>query len=94
MEHLTIVANGAQFHVAKIGAGEPLLMLHGWPEFWLTWEPVMERLKDRFMLIAPDLRGFGNSEQAKWAIWSSGPCNRHDFTARCARHQTCRYRGS
>ena len=27
MEHLTIVANGAQFHVAKIGAGEPLLML-------------------------------------------------------------------
>ena len=31
MEHLTIVANGAQFHVAKIGAGEPLLMLHGWP---------------------------------------------------------------
>jgi pimeloyl-ACP methyl ester carboxylesterase len=63
MEHLTIVANGAQFHVAKIGAGEPLLMLHGWPEFWLTWELVMERLKDRFMLIAPDLRGFGNSDK-------------------------------
>jgi pimeloyl-ACP methyl ester carboxylesterase len=63
MEHLTIAANGAQFHVAKIGAGEPLLMLHGWPEFWLTWEPVMERLKDRFTLIAPDLRGFGNSDK-------------------------------
>ena len=59
MEHLTIAANGARFHVAKIGVGEPLLMLHGWPEFWLTWEPVMERLKDRFTLIAPDLRGFG-----------------------------------
>ena len=57
MEHLTISANGAQFHVARVGAGEPLLMLHGWPEFWLTWEPVMERLKDRFTLIAPDLRG-------------------------------------
>jgi len=63
MEHLTIATNGAQFHVAKIGVGEPLLMLHGWPEFWLTWEPVMERLKDRFMLIAPDLRGFGNSDK-------------------------------
>ena len=63
MEHLTIAANGARFHVAKIGVGEPLLMLHGWPEFWLTWEPVMERLKDRFTLIAPDLRGFGNSDK-------------------------------
>lgn len=63
MEHLNVSANGARFHVAKIGAGEPLLMLHGWPEFWLTWEPVMERLKDRFTLIAPDLRGFGASDK-------------------------------
>ena len=41
MEHLTVRANGAAFHVARIGQGQPLLLLHGWPEFWLSWEPVM-----------------------------------------------------
>jgi pimeloyl-ACP methyl ester carboxylesterase len=63
MEHLTISANGAQFHVAKTGTGDPLLLLHGWPEFWLTWEPLMERLQNRFTLIAPDLRGFGKTDK-------------------------------
>ena len=63
MEHLTVQANGAAFHVTRTGKGPPLLLLHGWPEFWLTWEPVMLRLADRFTLIAPDLRGFGDSDK-------------------------------
>jgi pimeloyl-ACP methyl ester carboxylesterase len=63
MDHLSLQVNGARFHVARLGAGPPLLLLHGWPEFWLTWEPVMQRLADRFTLIAPDLRGFGASDK-------------------------------
>jgi pimeloyl-ACP methyl ester carboxylesterase len=63
IEHLTVKANGAAFHVARAGTGKPLLLLHGWPEFWLTWEPVMTRLAGRFSLIAPDLRGFGDSDK-------------------------------
>src|SRR3569623_271425 len=63
MEHLTVQANGAALHVARSGTGRPRLLLHGWPEFWLTWEPVMTRLSDRFTLIAPDLRGFGDSDK-------------------------------
>ena len=63
MEHLTVEANDAKFHVARIGHGQPLLLLHGWPEFWLTWEPVMQRLADRYQLITPDLRGFGDSSK-------------------------------
>ena len=63
MEHLTVRANGAAFHVARTGTGQPLLLLHGWPEFWLSWEPVMTRLADRFTLYAPDLRGFGDSDK-------------------------------
>ena len=63
MEHLTVRANGAAFHVARSGRGRPLLLLHGWPEFWLCWEPVMARLSDRYTLIAPDLRGFGDSDK-------------------------------
>src|SRR4051812_32180717 len=61
MEHMTVRANGADFHVARTGQGAPLLLLHGWPEFWLTREPVVARLADRHTLIAPDLRGFGDS---------------------------------
>jgi len=63
MEHLTVPANGAAFHVARTGKGPPLLLLHGWPEFWLTWEPVMARLADRYTVFAPDLRGFGDSDK-------------------------------
>jgi pimeloyl-ACP methyl ester carboxylesterase len=63
IDHLTLRANGATFHVARLGAGPPLLLLHGWPEFWLTWEPVMTRLADRYTLLAPDLRGFGDSDK-------------------------------
>jgi pimeloyl-ACP methyl ester carboxylesterase len=63
MEHLKVHANGAAFHVARTGEGPPLLLLHGWPEFWLTWEPVMARLAARYTLLAPDLRGFGDSDK-------------------------------
>ena len=61
IRHATIEANGTVLHHARIGAGPPLVLIHGWPEFWFTWEPVMRRLADRFDLIAPDLRGFGDS---------------------------------
>ena len=63
MEHLTVRANNSDFHVVRAGKGPPLLLLHGWPEFWLTWEPVMTRLAHRFTLIAPDLHGFGDSDK-------------------------------
>ena len=63
IEHLTVEVNGARLHLARAGRGRPLLLLHGWPEFWLTWEPVMSRLADQFCLLAPDLRGFGDSDK-------------------------------
>lgn len=68
VRHETVAVNGADLHVARRGAGPPLVLLHGWPEFWLTWEPVMARLADRFDCIAPDLRGFGRS-----AVPGTGP---------------------
>ena len=63
IEHSRVAANGIMLHVARMGSGQPLMLLHGWPEFWLTWEPVMQRLAGRFTLIAPDLRGFGESDK-------------------------------
>jgi pimeloyl-ACP methyl ester carboxylesterase len=63
MEHTTLNVNGASFHLVQTGEGPPILFLHGWPEFWLTWEPVMVRLAGRHRVIAPDLRGFGDSDK-------------------------------
>ncbi|GJE46335.1 alpha/beta fold hydrolase [Methylobacterium soli] len=63
IRHETVEANGVRLHVASTGRGAPLVFLHGWPEFWLTWEPVMARLAGRFTCIAPDFRGFGASDK-------------------------------
>jgi len=57
----TLTIGDTPIHYARCGQGQPIVLLHGWPEFWLTWKPVMERLAGRFDLIAPDLRGFGQS---------------------------------
>jgi epoxide hydrolase 4 len=62
IEHRTLALPGFRAHVAMAGAGPPLVLVHGWPEFWGTWRPVMARLADRYRLIVPDLRGFGLSE--------------------------------
>lgn len=68
-----ITARGARFRLREAGAGPALLLLHGWPEFSLSWEPVMARLAGRFRVIAPDLRGFGASDKPEGPLW--GPAD-------------------
>jgi pimeloyl-ACP methyl ester carboxylesterase len=58
-----IEARGLRTHYLQVGAGPPLLLLHGWPEWSHTWHPVMARLADGFELYAPDFRGFGASQK-------------------------------
>lgn len=53
---------GLQVHGLRAGRGAPpLLLLHGWPEWSHAWRPVMSRLAHRYELVAPDLRGFGDT---------------------------------
>jgi pimeloyl-ACP methyl ester carboxylesterase len=63
--HRSVEANGLRFHVAECGAGDRLaLLLHGFPELWLSWRhqmPLLARLGWR--VWAPDLRGYGQSER-------------------------------
>ena len=61
MQHSAMEANGVRLHYACTGKGLPIALLHGWPEFWFTWEPVTRASANRFDLIAPDLPGFGDS---------------------------------
>jgi pimeloyl-ACP methyl ester carboxylesterase len=44
------------------GEGPTVVFLHGIPGSALTWEPVATRLRDRYRVVLPDLRGFGHSE--------------------------------
>jgi pimeloyl-ACP methyl ester carboxylesterase len=58
----TVTANGLRMHVTEAGGGTPVLLLHGFPESSREWASVMTSLADRARLIAPDLRGAGQTE--------------------------------
>ncbi|GAB3126300.1 alpha/beta hydrolase [Tsukamurella serpentis] len=47
------------------GSGPAILLLHGIGDNSLVWEPVMERLTDRYTVIAPDLLGHGLSDRPR-----------------------------
>jgi pimeloyl-ACP methyl ester carboxylesterase len=60
--HRFLDAGGLRVHVAEAGSGEPLVMLHGWPQNWFAYRFVIGPLAERFRVICPDLRGFGWTE--------------------------------
>jgi pimeloyl-ACP methyl ester carboxylesterase len=49
-------------HLYDAGEGPPVLLLHGWPQDAVSWRYVIPLLAGRHRLIAPDLRGFGQSD--------------------------------
>ena len=46
-------------HLAAAGKGEPVLLLHGFPQHWWEWREVIPRLAEHYRVICPDLRGAG-----------------------------------
>ncbi|HYU59489.1 MAG TPA: alpha/beta hydrolase [Solirubrobacterales bacterium] len=59
VEHRLVDANGLRMHVAEAGEGDPLVMLHGWPQHWYEWRHLIGPLAERHRVICPDLRGLG-----------------------------------
>jgi pimeloyl-ACP methyl ester carboxylesterase len=55
--------NGIQMHYVMGGQGDPVVLLHGWPETWYAWHKVMPALAQNYTVIAPDLRGLGDSSK-------------------------------
>lgn len=56
--------NGTRIHYVSGGAGPAVVLLHGWPSTWREWRGVMPALaKAGFTVIAPDLRGMGDSDK-------------------------------
>ena len=62
-EHRTARVNGINIHYVIQGQGSPVILVHGWPEFWYSWRKVIPVLAERFQVIAPDMRGFGYSDK-------------------------------
>ena len=61
--HHTSSAKGIQMHYVIGGHGNPVVLLHGWPETWYEWHLVMPALAKNFTVIAPDLPGLGDSSK-------------------------------
>jgi len=67
--HRQVDLGGLGLHVAEAGDGEPLVMVHGWPEHWFMRRKLIPALAERYRVICPDLRGFG---------WSDAPPGRYE----------------
>lgn len=59
VRHRFVDLPGLRVHVAEAGAGEPLVLLHGFPQHWWGWRRVLPELAEHYRVLAPDLRGAG-----------------------------------
>ena len=63
LTHNHVDIPGLRMHYVRQGSGSPLVLLHGWPEFWATWKKNIPVLAGSHDVIAPDLRGFGDTQK-------------------------------
>src|SRR3954468_16389207 len=62
--HAEASVGGAPLHYVEAGRGEPVLFLHGFPEFWYSWRHQLPALAAAgFRAVAPDLRGYNESSR-------------------------------
>lgn len=62
MEPTFVRVNGIDLAYQAAGAGDPLLLIHAFPLNRAMWNQQITDLSDQFLVIAPDIRGFGQSE--------------------------------
>lgn len=59
------IVNGVKIHYVIGGHGAPLMLVHGFPQNWYMWNRLLPELSKHFTIIAPDLRGVGESDKPK-----------------------------
>jgi pimeloyl-ACP methyl ester carboxylesterase len=63
VRHERIKADGVELHVARAGRGPAVILLHGFPENWRSWQRQIPALvRAGFSVLAPDLRGYNLSD--------------------------------
>ena len=64
IQHRRVNVGRVELHVAELGTGPAVLLLHGFPAYWADWQGQMQALAaSGFRAIAPDLPGYGESGQ-------------------------------
>jgi pimeloyl-ACP methyl ester carboxylesterase len=61
--HDYVETNGIRMHYVTSGAGELVILLHGFPEFWYSWRFQIGVLGKYFKVVAPDLRGYNKTDK-------------------------------
>lgn len=64
--HHEIHVNGIRMHYVQAGTGPLVVLLHGFPEFWYSWRHQIAALSPYFTVVAPDLRGYNDTEKPDW----------------------------
>ncbi len=59
---MNVTVDGVSLYYELHGAGEPILLVHGFPLSGELWRPLVPSLADAYRLIVPDLRGHGRSQ--------------------------------
>lgn len=60
-----IKVNKAEINFVHGGSGEPLLLLHGYPQTHVMWSEIAPELASDFYIVCPDIRGYGDSSKPK-----------------------------
>ena len=72
---MRLPVNGIELNAERAGAGQPLLLLHGFTGSTETWAPVLQRLAAESQIVAIDLIGHGQSDApADWTRYSFERC--------------------
>ncbi|HZZ37037.1 MAG TPA: alpha/beta fold hydrolase, partial [Caulobacteraceae bacterium] len=54
---------GVKIHYVTAGKGPLVVLLHGFPDYWATWKPLMKTLAPAYRVVALDLRGYNLSDK-------------------------------
>lgn len=63
MTHHTVTVKNIRLHYAVAGEGDPVVLLHGWPQNSAAWDQIVPLLAREYQVIVPDLRGMGSSSK-------------------------------
>ena len=59
---MNVTVKGLNINYDEVGSGDGILLLHGWSSSNQVYKGIMNLMKDKYRLVAPDFPGCGKSE--------------------------------